>query len=389
MALNVISNFAANVAHRNLAANEMQLSTSLAKLSSGSRVVSAKDDAASMAIGSRLTAEVAGLKQASVNAGQAVSMLQIADGALGKVSDILVRMKSLAVQAGSGQLSSTERGFLNTEYTSLRSEIDRISADTEFNGNKLLSGSNSVAISAVGTNIEVADGIVGLSFGGSNSVSTSGDTYTISYDTGTDRFTVSDGSNTALSEAVSAAPSAGTTQDIYISDFDLTITLGSNFAPTTAISANNTFTATASAANTVSYAFKIGTSNVSSEDEIAITLSKASATALGTATSTTFATGDLTTKSNADTAANEVSAVIDKVNEYRANIGANQNRLEFAAANLATATENTEAARSALMDLDVAAEMTAFTSKQVVVQAGVAMLAQANQQPQQLLRLFQ
>ena len=389
MSLNVISNFAANVAHRNLSANEMQLTSSLAKLSSGSRVVSAKDDAASMAIGSRLTAEVAGLKQASVNAGQAVSMLQIADGALGKVSDILVRMKSLSVQAGSGQLSSTERGFLNTEYTQLRSEIDRIAADTEFNGNKLLSGSNSVAVSAVGTNIEVADGIVGLSFGGSNAVSTSGDTYTIAYDTGTDRFTVSQGSNSALSEAVAAAPAAGSTTDVYISEFDLTITIGSNFAPTTAISANNTFTATASAANTVSFAFKIGTGNTAAEDEISVTLSNASATALGTATSTTFATGSLTTKANADTASSVVSSVIDKVSEYRASIGANQNRLEFASANLATATENTEAARSALMDLDVASEMTRFTSKQVVVQAGVAMLAQANQQPQQLLRLFQ
>ncbi|MBT6119546.1 MAG: flagellin, partial [Rhodospirillaceae bacterium] len=378
MALSVLSNFAANVAHRNLSANDAMVTSSLAKLSSGSRVVSAKDDAAALAIGSRLTAEVAGLKQASVNAGQAVSMLQIADGALGKVSDILVRMKSLSVQAGSDQLSSTERGFLNTEYTQLRTEIDRIAADTEFNGNKLLNGSSTVAVSAVGTNIEVADGIVGLSFGGSHGVSTAGDTYTIAYDTGTDRFTVSQGSTTALSEVVAAAPAAGMTQDVYISEFDLTITVGSNFAPTTAIAANNTFTATASAANTVSFGFKIGTGNVAAEDEISITLSQSTTAALGSATTTTFATGDVTTKGNADQASADVGAVINKVNEYRATIGANQNRLEFAAANLATATENTEAARSALLDLDVAAEMTEFTSKQILMQAGVSMLAQAN-----------
>src|SRR5688572_18906144 len=148
MALNIISNYAANVAHRNLTANEAAASNSVAKLSAGARVVSAKDDAAAMAIGSRMAAEVAGLRQASINAGQAGSMLQIADGAMGKVSDILTRMKSLAVQAGSDQLSSTERGFLNTEYSQLRSEIDRISNDTEFNGQKLLSGGNTVAISA-------------------------------------------------------------------------------------------------------------------------------------------------------------------------------------------------------------------------------------------------
>src|SRR5690606_28644460 len=116
MALNVISNFAANVAHRNLVRSDMELTDSLAKLSSGTRVVSAKDDAASMAIGSRLMSETSALRQAQVNAGQAVSMLQVADGAMGRAHDILMRMKSLAVQAGSGQLSGTERGMLDTEY---------------------------------------------------------------------------------------------------------------------------------------------------------------------------------------------------------------------------------------------------------------------------------
>ena len=109
MSLNVISNYAANVAHRYLMGADEATTSSLAKLSSGSRVVSAKDDAASLAIGSRLSALVEALKQASVNASQATSMLQVADGALGKISDILIRMKSLAVQASSGQLGSTER----------------------------------------------------------------------------------------------------------------------------------------------------------------------------------------------------------------------------------------------------------------------------------------
>ncbi len=119
MALNIISNFAANVAHRNLIVSDRDVSSSLAKLSSGSRVVSAKDDAASLAIGSRLNAEVQAQKQAMVNAGQASSMLQIADGAMAKVNDILVRMKTLAVQSGSGQLGSTERTLLDTEFQAL------------------------------------------------------------------------------------------------------------------------------------------------------------------------------------------------------------------------------------------------------------------------------
>ena len=123
MPLNLISNFAANVAQRNLAMADAAASNSLAKLSAGTRVLTAKDDAASLAVGSRLQAEIVGLKQASVNAGQAISMLQIADGAMAKVNDILLRMKALSIQAGSGQLSGTERNMLDTEYQALLSEI--------------------------------------------------------------------------------------------------------------------------------------------------------------------------------------------------------------------------------------------------------------------------
>ncbi|MGH6884406.1 MAG: S8 family serine peptidase, partial [Hypericibacter sp.] len=109
-----------------------------ARLSSGSRVVSAKDDAAAMAIGSRINSKVQALRQAGVNAGQAASMVQIADGAMAKVTTIIDRMKSLAVQSSSGQLSGTERAMINTEYVALRDEIDRISGATEFNGQTLV-----------------------------------------------------------------------------------------------------------------------------------------------------------------------------------------------------------------------------------------------------------
>src|SRR6185503_17648973 len=117
---------------------------SLAKLSAGTRILAAKDDAAGLAVGSRLALDVAGLKQASVNAGQAVSMLQIADGAMSKVNDILSRMKALAVQAGSGQLSTTDRGMLDTEFQQLMSEVTRIAGATEFSGTQLVNGSQAL-----------------------------------------------------------------------------------------------------------------------------------------------------------------------------------------------------------------------------------------------------
>jgi len=154
MPLNIISNFAAQVAHRNLSMSDKGASSSVAKISAGTRVLAARDDAAALAIGSRLRAEVAAMTQASVNAGQAVSMLQIADGAMSQINDTLVRMKSLAVQAGSDQLGSTERSLINTEFQQLLAEVERIASDTEFNGQTLISGgtiSKLIAASDLGT----------------------------------------------------------------------------------------------------------------------------------------------------------------------------------------------------------------------------------------------
>lgn len=274
MALNVVSNYAANVAHRNLTLTDAQASSSLAKLSIGKRVVSARDDAASMAIGQRMNAEVQGLKQAVVNAGQANSMLQIADGAMSTISDILTRMKVLAMQAASANLGDTERGFLDTEFQALIEEIDRIADDTEFNGTKLINAATTLT-------------------------------------------------------------------------------------------------------------FKVGTGTEATEDDLSFTMTAVTATDLG------VNADSITSTANAETAIGNINDAIDTLNTARADIGAAQNRLDFAAENLRISIENAEAARSTLLDLDLAAEMTTFTSKQVLMQAGVAMLAQANLMPQNLLRLLQ
>jgi flagellin len=274
MPLNVVSNYAANVAHRNLLKTDMQASASLAKLSIGKRVVSARDDAASMAIGQRMNAEVQGLKQAVVNAGQANSMLQIADGAMNTISDILTRMKVLSMQAGSENLGDTERGFLNTEFVALIAEIDRIANDTDFNGTKLINAATSLT-------------------------------------------------------------------------------------------------------------FKVGTGTVTTEDDLSFTIAAVTASDLGVDADT------ITGVTDSATALTNINAAIDTLNDARADIGAAQNRLDFASENLRVSIENAEAARSTLLDLDLAAEMTTFTSKQVLMQSGVAMLAQANLMPQNLLRLLQ
>ena len=392
MALNVISNYAANVAHRYLTGSDAQATSSLAKLSAGTRVISAKDDAASLAIGSRLNLEVNALKQAGVNAGQAVSMLQIADGAMGKVSDILTRMKTLSVQASSGQLSATERGMLDGEYQALLSEVDRIASDTEFNGNQLVNGYTEVAGGVTGSagviNVSV-NGVVADTGAADGSLDyaagANGGTFTL---TATDAASGTTATYTAsLSsdayDATTGLLETGTSLKLLSANTDekgaMTITLNDAFDATTGF-AGDTLDFTAVNAN--SYSYKIG-SGTATHDNIVVSLNGTGATTLG------LDNTDITNVANADAASQAISNAVDTLNTSRANVGASQNRLEFAAANISTATENAEAARSSLLDLDIASEMTAFTSKQILVQAGVSMLAQANQMPQNLMRLFQ
>ena len=384
MALNVISNFAANVAHRNLTESDMAMTDSLAKLSAGTRVVSAKDDAASMAIGSRLAAEVNALTQARVNSGQAVSMLQVADGAMARAHDILLRMKTLSVQAGSGQLSATERGMLNTEYTQLLSEIDRLAEDTEFNGVSLVNGAISVDVSSA-TAFATGQGVAALTLRGSFNTGSSG---TLSYDSAAPSFTFSQGGS-SYTGSMASDTNDGTNMS---KGTVVTLTTGGSDNNKVDIAINTAFTVSgAKAAGTValsgtaqsSFTYKVGTGTSATADEISVSLSGISSTALG------LNTTSIATSNNADIASTTITNAVDQLNDTRANIGASLNRLEFAAANIATTLENTEAARSNLLDLDIAKEMSNFTSKQILQQAGVAMLAQANQTPQTLLRLFQ
>lgn len=387
MPLNIISNFAANVAHRNLAVSDNDATNSLAKLSSGTRVVSAKDDAASMAVGSRLEAERTGLQQALVNAGQAVSMLQIADGAMSYVNDVLIRMKSLSVQAGSGSLSGTERSMLNTEYQALLSEVDRIANDTEFAGTTLVSGS--VAVDTSSATAYAADqGVQSITFVGNHSTASNA---SASYDQTNGAFSVSVVDDTATNIFTGTIPS-GTNDGTNMTTGSVVSLSNSNSLNKIDIALNTAFIVNAahatgtlaiSGTSAASFTFKVGTGTSASADEIVATINSISTASLGVSATS------VTTKSQADLSSVAISNAIDNLQTHRATIGANQNRLEFASANIATAVENTEAARSQLLDLDIASEMSNFVSKQILIQAGVAMLSQANQLPNNLLRLFQ
>jgi flagellin len=494
MSLNIITNYAANVAHRYLVDSDAAASSSLSKLASGQRVVTAKDDAASLAIGSRLSAQVQAMRQASVNAVQATSMLQIADGAMSKVSDILIRMKTLAVQAGSGQLSNTERNMLNTEYQALLSEVERIAQATEFNGVRMVAGVATTATSlnfqpAAKNFVEAADGFQAIKFD-SNVTSTSATTavFTLAYDS-TSKVLTATNRTTGTSQGVNIGSSAigvNTTQTVTFGNLGVVVELNSafnksaNIVPTSASTftsdsngqiettsitlnsinaaaitalTNNVVSIDASAGgaavstikltaaisgtadlsttgtktvsisdgtntfnvsfnvttafttndnaasltigalgavvlgtNTTSnttFSFKLGTGNVANVDTISITVDSITSQALGLSTS------NIGTQTAADNASALITTALDTLNVSRANVGAAQNRLNFAQGNLSITVENMEAARSNLLDLDIAAEMATFTGKQILEQTGIAMLAQANQLPEYLLRLFQ
>jgi len=248
------------------------------KLASGSRIVKASDDAAGLAIGTRLKADVTALTQAGINASQGASVVQVADGGLARIGDVLQRMKALAAQSLSGVPTDTERGFIDAEFQELVSEITAIADTTRFNGQSLLNGSPATADYFVGTDVS--------------------DTITVDFQ--------------ALATGYSAFGAA---------------TLGVNLS--------------------------VGAAGAASA------------------------------------AMDAVDTAINAISEARATAGALISRFEFRGQQIATSLENIDAAKSAIMDVDLAAEQSKLVSNQVLVQAAVSAVSQANQIPQSLLRVLQ
>jgi len=289
-------------AQRNLSTSQSSLSTSMQRLSSGLRVNSAKDDAAGLAIAERMHAQVRGMNVAMRNANDGISMAQVGEGALGKVSDIFQRMRELAVQSANGTNSAADRVSLNQEYTQLAQEATRTLGGTQFNGQNILATTNASEFQI-----------------GSNNTST------------LDRITVNsfDWTSTA----------------------GITDVLGANVLSGTSIGSYDSTTST----------FTAGTD----------------------------APPNLITDiATAQTAIANIDSALNSINSQRATFGAIQNRFENVVANLMVASENQSAARSRIMDADYAAETSNLSRANILQQAGNAMVAQANQLPQQVLQLL-
>ena len=377
MGFRIQNNIAAMNAQRNLGISDTAMSKSLERLSSGYRINSAKDDAAGLAISQGFRASIASYNVASRNVTEGNALLQVAEGAMDQVGNMLTRLKELATQAASANAGSN-LDKINAEGNQLILEIDRIANSTEYAGSKLLNGTFGVSDTKTGTWTLASAGLQSVS-GMQSSV-----TYTVSAVTnaagdGTYNFTVSAtlaGGQVAQTLYGVAGAAAGATAEVSFASMGLKITLNDNFTATVGA---GTIIASAAAASD----FQVGAKN-SVDDRIGVTLSSIKSSTLDAG----LVSDQMNTAAKAQALLKSVDNAINRLSELRGGIGAAQNRFSYAAANLATTIENYTAADSVIRDVDMAAEMTSFTKNQILLQAGTAMLSQANQAPQMIMSLF-
>ena len=421
--LSVQTNVSAISAQRHLGATSDALSTSMERLSSGFRINRAADDAAGLAVSEKLKAQIGGLNQASRNSQDGISMIQTAEGALSEVQSMMQRMRDLSVQAASDSNSQTERQNINLELGQLTQEIDSISSRTKFNGQGLLDGSltSQQTTTSYAHGVETVQGtVMSGSVGGTTaigsvvSVDVSGASastgYTFSSDTAAGSVTLTQvtaaGVTTGLSQTIDAsamgwASTSGGTASLNFSQFGVKVNLAGSGAMSAAdltgsFDVGNTLTidtATGSGSATLqtganqgdstSVTFvdtRLGSATSLKMQDLQAKLTAFSAAAGGTdATTARTAAGALIT--SLDTALGYISS-------SRATLGAAQNRLQHTIANLGTTSENLSASNSRIRDVDVATESSNMAKSQVLEQAGVSVLAQANQLPQLALKLL-
>jgi len=389
--LSLLTNTSASTAQRNLNITNNDLSRSLEKLSSGLRVARASDDVASMAIGSRLNAELTALKVAATNAGQAVSLTQIAEGVYARTNDMLVRMKSLSAQAANGTLSDTERQLLDVEFQALKSEIDRVAADTTFNGQQLVNSSDASHAINDDTALYRANIVGAVDATGDFAVSAAvAGVYTISVDGYSGTIDTTDIGGATLTSQATVTLTSATGKGAIVLTLGVGYGIGADAAGTLDGGTANVLdiVADGDVNGFQTFDFRVGSGSNPAEDVIAASVYGSSSSFMGFDGDTNSAI-DISSSDNADKASAVIDSAINYLIDIRAEVGATQNRIETAQNNLSTTIENTEAAKSSYLDADIASEITIFTAKQILLQSGISTLAQANQVPQNLLSLFQ
>ena len=364
------TNIAASVTANAMKENQRTMENTMERLATGRRINSASDDAAGLAIGSKMESQIRGLNQAVRNANDGISMIQTADGAAIEISDMLQRMRELAVQAQNGTNASADLINLNKEFASLATEVDRVADDTTYNNINVLNGKGDVTFN-VGA--DAADDLT-VSFGDFNLAAGSVRTATLSSLTGLD-------SNTAFSFS-----DGTTTLDLVATTHTDVATLVSNIKADGDYAALN-YTVEVSG-STIAFVSKYANSDPATLAVTGLTTSFATdvnGTPMGADLSTYKTAAGIAQKSGTIAA---IDLAIQGVSAARADFGAAVNTLEYSVDNLNNAVQNTAAAKSAIMDADYAAETTELARTQIIAQASTAMLSQANQQAQSVLALL-
>ncbi len=495
MALTINTNVASLNAQRNLAHTQNQLSTSMERLSSGLRINSAKDDAAGLAISDRMTAQIRGLNQAARNANDGISLAQTAEGAMQESTNILQRMRELAVQSANATNSAADRAALQAEVNQLKTEMNRIANSTTFNGLRILDGSfvsqqfqvgpNSNETIGVSIQSMAADDLGRYAFDAVNKTANEGtgtpatattaapssntiaaQTLSINGSKGSDTVAVGSGDTawTIAEKITNSSSNTGVTATAYSTatlsglsnSGQVTLTLGSggnkatvnasvttgdlsslatvindqsgttgitatvnggtltltqaegkdiileNFTHTTS---GTTITVTGPSTNSVNLTtggddstIVSGVIEFSSPDSYTVSSSvdNTAGSILNVAANTNVippmeevTTVDISDVNGANDAIKIIDAALSKIDAQRGDLGALQNRFESTIANLQNVAENLTAARSRIRDADIAQETSEMTRSNILQQAGVSILTQANQSPQLALQLLQ
>jgi flagellin len=382
MAQTINTNVASLNAQRNLNRSQGLLNQSLERLSTGLRINSARDDAAGLAISERFTTQIRGLNQAVRNASDGISLSQTAESALGELTNNLQRIRELAVQSANATNSASDRAALNDEVIERLAEVDRIAKQTSFNGVKVLDGSFGTATFQVGANV-----------GETISVSLTTDVTAAAIGTvNTNTGAAFDMADTTAANFVTLDFGDGVTADLY-GTVDIAAGASVQEAADAINNANiDGIAAFVNAADQLQVLSDIG--DVEFTETVAGGTNTVGLDGVVTADEAVGATTTLSgvgvdTVANANFAIARVDSALTAVNGLRGNLGAIQNRFESTIVNLQTVSENLAASRGRIQDADFAAETAALTKAQILQQAGVAVLSQANAQPQLALSLLQ
>jgi flagellin len=359
------TNVSAMYSQNAMKTNARVQATAMEQLSTGVRVNSAKDDAAGLAIGQNMTSQIRGLNQAVRNLNDGINMMQTAEGAMVEQSNMLQRMRELAVQSMNGTYSDTQRGYLDKEFQALTEQIQRISTDTMWNDQKLLAGggylatTNSTVIYMKGAETVAASGAAVKDY--LNQIVVSGTTYYPASQLTTGVMVMP-----AMYGALSEVPSmySGIAVPVFSTATAGATPIGYT-VPTNKLHA--TFTVQAGKDEDQTIKVDVGPMNMDGFGLSGI---------------------DIATFDTATATLDKISTALEKINNQRAGIGAAINQMAFGADNLTNVSSNATQSRSTIMDTDYALATTQLAKTQIIQQAATAMLAQANQQPQSVMALL-